>query len=139
MTTDGSGRGETLFEAVGGMLFFEQLVDGFYSRVAVDEVLARLYPEADYGPAKRRLTLFLVQYWGGPATYSDERGHPALRMRHFPYSIGERERDHWLTAMTESLDDLAPEPAVRESLVEYFERAAEHLRNDSPLRVTGSA
>lgn len=139
MTTEGSGRGETLYEAVGGMLFFERLVDGFYRRVAADPVLARLYPESDYGPAKRRLSLFLVQYWGGPATYSDERGHPALRMRHFPYSIGEPERDHWLAAMISALDELDPHHEVRRMLVEYFERAAEHLRNDSPLRVTGSA
>ena len=139
MSTEGSEVGETLFEAVGGMLFFEQLVDGFYRRVADDSVLARLYPEADYGPAKRRLSLFLVQYWGGPTTYSDERGHPALRMRHFPFVIGEQERDHWLAAMVASVDELGPAPEVRHQLVEYFVRAAEHLRNDSPLRVTGSA
>lgn len=139
MSTEGSGAGETLYEAVGGMLFFERLVDGFYRRVATDDVLARLYPEADYGPAKHRLTLFLGQYWGGPSTYSDERGHPALRMRHVPYSIGETERDHWLAAMVASLDELSPAAEVRGAMVEYFVRAAEHLRNDSPLRVTGSA
>ncbi len=89
----------TLYDEVGGMPFFEGLVDHFYATVQTDPVLLRLYPEKDLGPARRRLTLFLAQYWGGPTTYSDERGHPRLRQRHFPFAIGPTERDHWLAAM----------------------------------------
>ena len=81
------------------MPFFERLVDQFYVGVAADEVLAPLYPEyPDFSRRKRRLALFLVQYWGGPQTYLDERGHPRLRMRHFPFHVGPLERDRWLVA-----------------------------------------
>ncbi|MEY4372027.1 MAG: Truncated hemoglobin [Actinomycetota bacterium] len=139
MPSDGSEREVTLYEAVGGMLFFERLVDGFYARVGTDPVLSPLYPDTDYGPAKRRLTLFLAQYWGGPTIYSDERGHPRLKMRHHPYVIGAAEQQHWMDAMTASIDDLEPMAEVRTMLLEYFEKAAEHLRNDGPLRFTGSA
>ena len=84
----------SLFEEVGGSQFFDRLVDRFYEGVATDDVLLPLYPEqSDLSGAKERLTLFLQQYWGGPTTYSDERGHPRLRQRHFPFVIGERERD----------------------------------------------
>jgi hemoglobin len=137
MTTDDTES--TLFEAVGGSSFFERLVDGFYARVAADPVLLPLYPEADLAPARHRLSMFLIQYWGGPTTYSEQRGHPALRMRHFPYRIGPSERDHWLAAMQGSLDDLDPDPEVRRKLLDYFVMAAEHLRNDHPMRITGSS
>ena len=87
----------SLFEEVGGSQFFDRLVDRFYEGVAADDVLLPLYPEqSDLSGAKQRLTLFLQQYWGGPTTYSDERGHPRLRQRHFPFVIGERERDRWI-------------------------------------------
>lgn len=120
----------TLFESVGGMPFFEALVDRFYARVEADPVLLDLYPDPhDLGPARRRLTLFLAQYWGGPTTYSDERGHPRLRMRHIPFPIGERERDHWLAAMRAAVDDLDPPPAVRFQLESYFDMAADAMRN----------
>jgi hemoglobin len=120
----------TVFEAAGGMPFFEALVDRFYEGVATDPVLLRLYPEPDdLSNARHRLTLFLAQYWGGPSTYGEERGHPRLRMRHAPFAIGPEERDHWLAHMQAALDAVAPEPEVRAKLDEYFGFAAESMRN----------
>ena len=120
----------SLYEAVGGMMFFERLVDHFYAAVAADAVLLPLYPEPDdLAPARQRLTLFLAQYWGGPTTYSDQRGHPRLRMRHAPFLVGDRERDHWMAAMRGALDALAPPPAIAEALLDYFTVAADAMRN----------
>src|SRR5829696_3627514 len=96
----------TLFDEVGGQPFFDALVERFYERVEADPVLRPLYPE-EMGPGKRALALFLGQYWGGPTTYSDEKGHPRLRMRHAPFVVGERERDAWLAHMTAALDGAA--------------------------------
>ena len=94
-----------LFDRVGGMPFFERLVDRFYAGVETDPVLLAVYPDhADFAGARHRLTLFLVQYWGGPTTYSDERGHPRLRMRHAPFAIGSLERDRWLVHMRAAID-----------------------------------
>ena len=121
----------SVYEAAGGTPFFTRLVDAFYERVAHDDVLLPLYPDpVDLGPARNRLTLFLIQYWGGPTTYSDARGHPRLRMRHAPFVIGERERDHWLAAMGAALDSLTPSSAQRERFDSYFEMAAEAMRNE---------
>jgi hemoglobin len=120
----------TVYEAVGGMPFFEGLVDRFYDGVAEDAELLRLYPEpADLSGARHRLTLFLAQYWGGPPMYSEERGHPRLRMRHFPFAIGPDARDRWLRHMTEALDAMAPEPELRARFDEYFRFAADSMRN----------
>jgi hemoglobin len=120
----------TVYEAAGGAAFFTALVDAFYRGVAADPVLLSLYPDQDdLGPAAQRLTLFLIQYWGGPTTYSDERGHPRLRMRHNPYAIGMRERNHWLAAMTVALDELAPPAALRARFDAYFEMAADSMIN----------
>jgi len=120
----------TVYEAVGGMPFFEGLVDRFYDGVASDPELLQLYPEPDdLSGARHRLTLFLAQYWGGPSTYSQERGHPRLRMRHFPFAIGPDARDRWLRHMTEALDAMAPEPEVRVRFDDYFGFAAESMRN----------
>jgi hemoglobin len=120
----------TLYDEVGGMPFFEALVDRFYAGVAGDPVLLRLYPDpGDLGPARRRLTLFLAQYWGGPTTYSDERGHPRLRQRHFPFEIGPTERDHWLAAMRTASAAIDPAPEVAARLDAYFDSAAEAMRN----------
>ena len=120
----------SVFEAAGGAAFFTRLVDAFYERVAADEVLLRLYPDpVDLAPARERLTLFLIQYWGGPTTYSDERGHPRLRMRHAPFTVAERERDHWLAAMNTALDELAPSEGLRERFDSYFTTAADAMRN----------
>ena len=127
MTADES---TPLYELVGGSAFFEGLVDHFYEGVAADPVLRRLYPEDDLGPAKERLTLFLVQYWGGPTTYSDTRGQPMLRRRHFPFAIGPLERDHWLQWMLAAVDAMAPSADVKVQLVKYFVPAADAMRND---------
>lgn len=120
----------TLYDQVGGMPFFERLVDRFYEAVAGDEVLLPLYPEpGDLSGARRRLTLFLVQYWGGPTTYLEERGHPRLRARHFPFSIGILERDRWLVHMRAAIDSSdAPEDA-RTRLHDYMSMAADAMRN----------
>lgn len=123
----------SFYETVGGAPFFEQLVDRFYEGVVTDEVLLRLYPEQDdLAGARERLTLFLIQYWGGPTTYSDERGHPRLRQRHFPFVIGERERDHWLAHMQVAIDAVSPSDEIRTQLSEYVANAAAHLVNQPP-------
>ena len=120
----------TVYEIVGGMAFFEALVDRFYEGVAADQVLLPLYPEPeDLAPARRRLTLFLAQYWGGPTTYSEERGHPRLRMRHAPFAIGGEERDRWLVHMREAVESLDPPADVAQALDDYFVMAAESMRN----------
>lgn len=136
----------SLFSRVGGAEFFERLVDRFYEGVAGDEVLAPLYPEfPDFSGARHRLTLFLVQYWGGPTTYSDERGHPRLRMRHMPFRLGVAERDHWLTHMASAVEVTCAElpnrvdsDTIAAELMAYFVPAAEHLRNDTGLPITSA-
>jgi hemoglobin len=120
----------TLYEVVGGMRFFEGLVDRFYEGVAKDPELLRLYPEPDdLSEARRKLALFLAQYWGGPPAYSQERGHPALRMRHAPFSIGTDERDRWLTHMLAAVDAMEPPADVAQALRDYLVMAADGLRN----------
>lgn len=119
-----------MYELAGGMAFFESLVDRFYAGVAEDPVLLRLYPEPeDLSNARHRLTLFLAQYWGGPPTYSEERGHPRLRMRHVPFAIGPEERDRWLHHMREAVAAMDAPDEVAEALYRYFEFAAESMRN----------
>ena len=119
----------TLYDRVGGLPFFERLVDRFYVGVAEDDVLRPLYPEPDLAGARRRLTLFLAQYWGGPGTYSQERGHPRLRARHFPFSIGGAERDRWLVHMRAAIDASDAPDAERARLHEYVTMAADAMRN----------
>ena len=120
----------SLFEEVGGSQFFDRLVDRFYEGVATDDVLLPLYPEqSDLSGAKERLTLFLQQYWGGPTTYSDERGHPRLRQRHFPFVIGERERDRWMVHMMAAVDELSPNETVHQQLKEYMAMASTAMIN----------
>ena len=113
------------------MPFFESLVGRFYDGVAADPVLRPIYPEADdrLPQARRRLTLFLAQYWGGPTTYDAERGQPRLRMRHAPFAIGPAERDAWLGHMRSAIAALAPAPEVAARLEDHFEMAAEAMRN----------
>ena len=126
----------TLFEEVGGSEFFDRLVDRFYEGVATDDVLLPLYPEqSDLTGAKERLTLFLQQYWGGPTTYSDERGHPRLRQRHFPFVIGQLERDRWMVHMMAAVDELSPNDSVHRQLAEYMEMASTAMIN-SPSATT---
>jgi hemoglobin len=120
----------SLYDAVGGMPFFSALVDRFYDGVRADPELLQLYPEPeDLASARHKLTLFLAQYWGGPSTYNEERGHPALRMRHAPFAIGPNARDRWLRHMREALAALDPPAEAARALSEYFDLAAESLRN----------
>jgi hemoglobin len=120
----------SLFEEVGGSQFFDRLVERFYEGVATDDVLLPLYPEqSDLSGAKERLTLFLQQYWGGPTTYSDERGHPRLRQRHFPFVIGELERDRWMVHMMAAVDELSPNDSVHQQLAEYMAMASTAMIN----------
>jgi hemoglobin len=112
------------------MPFFERLVDRFYDEIESDPELLALYPEPDdLSGARRRLTLFLAQYWGGPQTYSEERGHPRLRMRHFPFAIGPAERDRWLGHMRVAVAESGAPAEVGERLMAYFGQAAEAMRN----------
>jgi hemoglobin len=120
---------ENFYERVGGEQTFRTLVQRFYAGVATDPLLRPLYPEQDLGPATERLTLFLIQYWGGPNTYSQTRGHPRLRMRHVPFTIGSAERDAWLRHMAEALESLELEPELAAELWQYLTMAAASLRN----------
>jgi hemoglobin len=117
-----------LYEVVGGEPVFRQLVDRFYDGVAMDPVLRPLYPE-DLVGARDRLALFLIQYWGGPSTYSDNRGHPRLRMRHAEWVIGERERDAWLGHMRAAVESLDISDQARAAIWDHVSRAAETLLN----------
>lgn len=121
------------FAQFGGEAFFDALVAGFYQRVADDELLRPMYPEADLEPAERRLRLFLMQYWGGPKTYGEERGHPRLRMRHAPFPVDEAARDRWLLLMGQSLDEVADDlelsPTLRDKLWTYLTTTANAMMN----------
>jgi hemoglobin len=119
----------SFYDAIGGEPTFRRIVARFYAEVAADDVLMALYPEDDLGPAQERLTLFLMQYWGGPTTYSDERGHPRLRMRHAPFRIGPHERDAWLRAMRVAVDAAGLAEPHREQLWSYMESTATHMIN----------
>ena len=120
----------SLYETAGGLAFFQSLVDRFYDGVAADPDLLALYPEPDdLAPARRRLALFLAEYWGGPSAYTEERGHPRLRMRHATFPIGETERDAWLTHMRSAVEHLAPPEEIAHPLLEYFAMGAEAVRN----------
>ncbi|SDZ41466.1 hemoglobin [Micromonospora pattaloongensis] len=119
----------TFFEAVGGEPTFRRLVEVFYSGISDDPLLRPMYPEADLGPATERMTLFLMQYWGGPNTYSAQRGHPRLRMRHAPFRIGVAERDAWLRHMRHAVDSLGLPADQHAMLWDYLERAAHFMVN----------
>src|ERR1700748_3497440 len=120
---------ETFYDAVGGEPTFRKLVEEFYAGVANDPVLRPMYPESDLGPAAERLRLFLIQYWGGPGTYSQQRGHPRLRMRHVPFVIDAVQRDRWLTHMRSAVESLDLAPAYEQTLWNYLSIAAESMRN----------
>jgi hemoglobin len=119
----------SFYDAIGGHDTFVRLVDRFYQGVAADEALRAMYPEQDLGPAAVRLRMFLEQYWGGPTTYSDLRGHPRLRMRHAPFRVTTDARDRWLTHMRDAVDSLALPPAYESTLWTYLERAAWSMLN----------
>ena len=118
----------TLYQSVGGQPFFDALVDRFYARVERDPVLRPIYPD-DLDPGRRALALFLGQYWGGPDTYSREKGHPRLRMRHAPFVIDERARDAWLAAMLASVDESDAGGVERQMMHEYFTMASTAMIN----------
>jgi len=119
----------SVYDAAGGEPTFRTLVERFYAGVAADPILRPIYPEEDLAGATDRLTLFLIQYWGGPNTYSAQRGHPRLRMRHSPFGIGQRERDAWLRHMTAAVESLDLQPNVRKALLDYFETASTAMMN----------
>lgn len=119
----------SLYERVGGMPFFESLVAAFYRGVALDPVLRPMYEEQDLGPASHRLATFLAQYWGGPRTYSEERGHPRLRARHMPFTIDAVARDAWLQHMLAAVDEQNMGDQERAELRGYLLSAAEFLVN----------
>ena len=120
---------QTFYEAVGGEETFRRLVRRFYEGVAQDPLLRPLYPEEDLSGAEERLRLFLMQYWGGPRTYSERRGHPRLRMRHAPFAIGEAERDAWLKHMYDAVQELKLAPELEQQLWDYLVYAAHSLVN----------
>src|SRR5580698_5355971 len=119
-----SGQPVTFYEAVGGEETFTRLVHRFYEEVAADPVLRPVYPASDLGPAEEHLRLFLIQYWGGPTTYNELRGHPRLRMRHVRFHIGETERDLWLTHMRTALDSVELPEQLDTQLWDYLVMAA---------------
>ena len=119
----------TFYDEVGGAATFARLVGRFYAGVRTDPVLAPLYPQDDWEGAETRLRGFLEQYWGGPTTYSQQRGHPRLRMRHAPFTIGPRQRDAWLQHMRHAVDSLDLAPEHEQALWNYLERAAFFMVN----------
>jgi hemoglobin len=127
----------TFYDEVGGAPAFERLVARFYAGVRTDPVLAPLYPQDDWDGAETRLRLFLEQYWGGPKTYSQERGHPRLRMRHAPFAITPVERDAWLAHMRDAVDSLALSPEQDATLWGYLEMAARSMQNRFPEETDG--
>jgi hemoglobin len=132
-----SGPERTPYEQLGGSQFFARLVDAFYAGVEDDPVLRPLYPGSDLRPAAERLRLFLEQYWGGPTTYSERRGHPRLRMRHRPFAIDVSAREHWLAHMRAALDEHALTPELDALLWSYFDAAASAMVNTPPGHETG--
>jgi hemoglobin len=125
---------QTFYDAVGGAATFRSIVSRFYELVSADEVLRPLYPEDDLEGAEDRLRMFLEQYWGGPRTYSDQRGHPRLRMRHAPFRIGFIERDAWLRCMhtaVASIDSITLDDEHRRELLNYLELAAQSMVNSA--------
>jgi hemoglobin len=127
--TTPSETGTPFYDLIGGEPAFRKLIDEFYAGVGTDPVLRPLYPGDDLGPAAERLRLFLMQYWGGPTTYSERRGHPRLRMRHAPFRVGPRERDAWLHQMRRALDTLDLPAEHDTTLWQYLERAAFFMVN----------
>lgn len=133
----------TFYEAVGGEPTFRRLVHDFYSGVAGDPALRAIYPEEDLSGAEERLRMFLIQYWGGPRTYSEQRGHPRLRMRHAPFHVGPHARDAWLSHMRAAVDNLDLPDHAENLLWDYLLMAANSMVNavddaaDAPTRGPG--
>jgi hemoglobin len=131
-STRSAAAAQTFYDEVGGAPTFTRLVSRFYAGVRTDPVLAPLYPQDDWEGAEDRLRGFLEQYWGGPRTYSEQRGHPRLRMRHAPFAIGPAERDAWLRHMRDAVDSLGLSPAQDATLWGYLEMAARSMQNRFP-------
>ena len=131
---DAGHDSDTWYDRFGGQEFFTRLVGGFYDRVADDPLLRPMYPEEDLSGAEHRLLLFLMQYWGGPTTYSEERGHPRLRMRHQPFPVDFAARDRWLELMAASLQDCDDglQADDRQRLWLYLQSAADAMVNVNP-------
>ena len=121
----------TFYDEIGGEETIRTIVHRFYAGVAEDEVLRPLYPEEDLGPAEERFRLFLVQYWGGPTTYSEARGHPRLRMRHAPFAVTHEAREHWLRHFRAGLDEVGLPAALDAQFWDYVERASLMMVNTS--------
>jgi hemoglobin len=119
----------TFYEKMGGEAFFADLVSQFYARVATNPILRPMYPDEDMKGAAQRLQWFLEQYWGGPTTYGDNRGHPRLRMRHAQFHIDTKARDAWLSCMAAAVDGIEMDPVMREELWSYLEMAANSMVN----------
>lgn len=119
----------TFYDEIGGMPTIAAIVDRFYAGVAQDEVLRPMYPEEDLGPAAERFTLFLAQYWGGPTTYSDERGHPRLRMRHAPFAVDPRAATHWLKHFKDGLESADLTEEQKDQFWDYVSHAAQFMIN----------
>lgn len=130
-----------MYERVGGEAFFEALTRRFYDAVATDPVLRAVYPADDpeaFERARQHLSLFLVQFWGGPAVYSQQRGHPRLRMRHLPFTIGQAERDAWVRHMSEAVRAAGLGPMEETQMLSYFESAATAMINADAEDATGT-
>ncbi|TCJ30049.1 globin [Nocardioides jejuensis] len=122
-------RVSTFYDEIGGIDTMRRIVDRFYEGVAEDPILRPMYPEEDLGPARERFTLFLSQYWGGPGTYSELRGHPRLRMRHAPFVVDQNAADHWLRHFRAALDDVALTPEQDAQFWDYVQHAAQFMIN----------
>ena len=123
-------KGNTVYDRVGGSEWFYQLLEFFYEDVIRRDEIRGLYPD-DLTDSKKNTADFLIQYWGGPSSYSERRGHPRLRMRHAPYAIGEYQKESWLASMRFALDQMQPAKEINEAMTEYFLMAADHMRNVS--------
>ncbi|MEO9326172.1 globin [Nocardioides sp. C4-1] len=119
----------TFYEQIGGFETMQRIVHRFYEGVAADEVLRPMYPEADLAPAEERFLLFLVQYWGGPTTYSEQRGHPRLRMRHAPFAVNPEAKEHWLRHFRDALDSVELAPEHDAKFWDYVTHAAQFMVN----------
>jgi hemoglobin len=119
----------TFYEEIGGMDTIRTIVAKFYEGVATDELMRPMYPEEDLGPAQERLTLFLAQYWGGPTTYSEQRGHPRLRMRHAPFAVTPLAAERWLVHFRAGLDEVALTPEQDSRFWDYVTHAAQFMVN----------
>ena len=126
---DGQAAGGNFYDQVGGKETFRKIAMRFYEGIATDEILRPMYPEEDLVPATERLQLFLEQYWGGPSTYQELRGHPRLRMRHQPFKINPLARERWLHHMRAAVDELKLAPALEAELWAYLDRAATAMLN----------